>query len=132
MKSTPTLPKLKLAPALIFLTAALLLAACGGGSGESENQSTGSLSFSVQWDRSSRASGPAGRTGTDDCLDVALVSAAAYDTGGALLQTGGPWACGDHAGTLSLVPANRQVRVAIVGLDVNGIALYRGQSSDAF
>jgi hypothetical protein len=122
----------KLTFLVLGLVAALLIAACGGGSGSSDNQPTASLHFSVQWDRAATSSNSYNRYAVSDCSDVATVSAAVYDAGGGLLQTGGPWNCSDGQGTISQVPANHTVRVAIVGHTGSGQALYRGESGQSF
>jgi hypothetical protein len=112
--------------------AALLIAACGGGADSSDNQQTASLSFKVQWDRSATSRGSYDRYAVSDCSDVATVSAAVYDVGGGLLQTGGPWDCSDGQGTVSNLPANHTVRIAIVGHTAGGLARYRGESGQTF
>lgn len=117
-----------IASALVSILTALMVVACGGGSSDSESQPTGRLSFQLQWDRTSSSRTGLERAGTDDCSDVVTVTAAAYDTSGGLLQTGGPWDCTDGQGILTRVPANREVRVAIAGFDAYGTALYRGES----
>ncbi len=114
------------------LSAVLLIAACGGGSGSSDNQPTASLSFRVQWDRSATSRNSVQRDAVSDCSDVATVSAAVYDVGGGLLQTGGPWNCSDGQGTIRQLPANHTVQVAIVGHTSSGLARYRGQSGQSF
>ena len=121
-----------MAPALVLLATLLLFTACGGGSGNSDNQPSGRLTFRLQWDRSESRNAGMEKYGTNDCSDVATVTAAAYDADGALLQTGGPWACGNHEAILTQVPANRYVSVAVAGLDASGTALYRGESSEPF
>jgi hypothetical protein len=113
---------------LIFAAILLLLTGCGGGSGDTDSQGTGSISFSVQWDRSaaSRTAYPP-RSDVSDCSDVDTVSAAVYSADGSLLQTGGPWNCSDGDGIITDVPAGYTVRVAVVGL-YGTSALYYGQS----
>lgn len=119
-------------PALSFvccLMAVMLLAACSGGSGSSDNSTTGTISFQVQWDRSAVTQNDSIGKSVTDCADVNTVSAAIYDADGRLLQTGGPWNCLGGQGTVSGVPAERYVQIAVVGLTAGGLARYRGQSS---
>ncbi len=120
----------RLQHAACCLSAAFLIAACGGGSGGVDSQPEGRLSFQVQWDRQLVPEDDPVRYGVDDCSDVDTVSAAVYDSNGGLLQTGGPWSCGEGQGSITQVPADRYVRVAVVGLSEAGLARYRGESGE--
>ncbi len=114
-----------------FLTA-VLISACGGGSGGSDTPEPAGVSFRVQWDREGASQSMYEPSDITDCLDVATVSAAVYDVDGSLLQTGGPWNCTDGQGIVSQVPSNHTVQVAVVGYTSGGLARYRGESGQAF
>jgi hypothetical protein len=130
LKRAPIIPGFA-ARIAFSLLAVVFVAACSGSSSDSDDQTAGRVSFSVQWERQASRTSHAGRTAVSDCSDVDMVSAAVYDTSGSLLQTGGPWNCDDHEGTVTQVPANRYVSIAIVGL-TSDLARYRGASSDTF
>jgi hypothetical protein len=112
------------------IIAAGLLLACGGGSGASTSSGdgTGTVQFSVNWNRETT---PFERRGPEDCVDITTVTADVYNSStGQLLRSGGPWVCSDHQGTIEQVPAGGSGFAVIYGRDGTGGARYRGHSEN--
>lgn len=112
---------------LLVLFTALFLVHCGGGDG-SQGTPTGSVAFSVAWDRGDLPSDDVAPLALTDCGDVTWVEAAVFDSAGTLLGSGGPWDCEDREGLLQGIPADRDVWVAVAGLWEEGLVRYRGES----
>ncbi|MDA8139726.1 MAG: hypothetical protein M0036_13840 [Desulfobacteraceae bacterium] len=112
---------------LVLAMAAILVAACGGGSGTGEQTGRSAVSFQVVWDR------PVGfhAASLTDCLDVATVSAEINGTDGTLLGSGGPWSCSTGSGVIAGLPANRYATITVAGYGADGSLLYYGQNENA-
>ena len=113
----------------------ILLYACGGGSDTSYETSseTGSIAFSVEWKGAPTILTPNAsiRAASLDCEDtgVSTVEVEIYDESGLYLTTGGPWLCSTHTGTIQDVPVGSDRTVVVLGKDINGDVLYRGEKS---
>lgn len=114
-----------------MLSLPFLLAACGGGSGESGNNSeTGSISFNLVWQSSTdqRQAGFVRKWPNPDvCVDYAIgaIDVSVLNSSGNEIASAN-WRCDAHSGTVSSVPAGSGITLTLVGM-VGGNADWQGQ-----
>jgi len=110
----------------IFLI--ILVSACGEGYYSSSE--TGSIAFIVKFKGISYEGSELHAMALDcDAAGVETVVAEIYDEASLYLTSGGPWLCSAHAGTIGDVPAGTNRTIVVIGKDINGNVLYRGEKS---
>jgi hypothetical protein len=109
----------------------LLLSACSSGNDASGSSAsdTGALYFSVDYHGDTDRFQP--QATVIDCAGegVATIEAVIYDPDDSLLQKGGPWDCDIGQGAVTSVPSGSGRTVVILGKDVDGNVVFRGQKS---
>ena len=111
----------------------ILFSACDGGSGTSDEASsgTGSIIFSLQWEGPSPASAihaalaPSG----DVCVDYGIetIMADVYNSSNEVVASKS-WPCSDRQGTISDVPIGSDMWIIVEGT-VSDIVLWRGETT---
>jgi YVTN family beta-propeller protein len=111
-----------------FCIVFLLFTSCGKGPGTSFD--TGSIAFSVRFNGVSYEGSELHALALDcDDAGVETVVAEIYDEASLYLTSGGPWLCSAHTGTIVDVPAGTNRTIVVLGKDINGNVLYRGEKS---
>ncbi|MBW2312210.1 MAG: DUF1566 domain-containing protein [Deltaproteobacteria bacterium] len=92
---------------------------------------TGSIAFSVRFNGVSYEGPKDLQAMALDCDDagVETVVAEIYDEASLYLTSGGPWLCSAHVGTIQGVLAGTNRTIVVLGKDINGNVLYRGETS---
>lgn len=110
----------------------LLLAACGNGNNTPNDSTadTGELTFSVIYHSSNGDTRM--QAAVIDCAGegVSTVEASVYNSDGVFLVGGGPWACDAGYGTIKSIPAGGGRTIIILGKNINGDVIFRGEKSN--
>jgi hypothetical protein len=107
-----------------------LLSACGSEISTETSSDTGSVAFSVVF-QGATSEGEVLQAAVLDCvgLGVSTVEASVYNQADQLLKSGGPWNCEDGEGTIEDVRAGSNYKVVVLGKDLNGDVICRGEHS---
>lgn len=134
----PLTIKRRLRPCIVLCTlfiSPILLSACGSGSGpdtaENASSGTGSISFSIAWEGTTRSivdqavQPPSG----DVCVDygIEMLSADVEDSTGTAVASAS-WYCSDHQGTISDVATGSGMRLVLEGTVSENVD-WRGQTA---
>lgn len=129
--------KLRAANYFNFLVCLVLMmsTACGGKNNTSDENprtttETGSISFRLVLADENQSGNLLSIAAINcDAEGVSTVEAAVYDESDAHQQSGGPWACSLHQGTIADVPIGTQRRVAVLCKSSDGVILLQGGRS---
>lgn len=91
---------------------------------------SGSLSFQLAWDTSTRKSDTISRAIDCTTIDVGTITLTLYGSDQAELARGGPWNCEAHSGRVSGIHPASGCTAAILATDPTGAANYRALVSD--
>jgi len=112
----------------LLCIAILSFTSCG--QGPETTLDTGSIAFSVKFQKTSGADAERHAQALD-CASagVSTVEAHIYDENDSEIAGGGPWDCEDHQGTVTGVPVGSNRKAVILGQDSSGNVIYRGETT---
>ncbi len=113
---------------LMLIVPIFFFCSCSSSSkGDTRNDATGSVSFSIDVEESSPAAGSINMAAVDcSRMRIDTVVAELRDNRNNLIATGGPWACSTRQGTLSAIPAGEGYTLIIMMNDSDNDVRYQG------